>query len=136
MPTMIFINLAVKDLKKSMDFFAALGYSFNPQFTDEKAACLVISDTIFAMLLTEPFFQTFTTKKIIDAKSQVEVLTCLSANSKQEVDDVVAKAIAAGGSTPREPQDYGFMYSHGFEDLDGHIWEYAYMDMSAIPQHQ
>lgn len=136
MPTMIFVNLAVKDLKKSMDFFSALGYTFNPQFTDEKAACLVISDTIFAMLLTEPFFQTFTAKKIIDAKSQVEVLTCLSANSKQEVDDMVAKAIAAGGSTPRAAQDMGFMYSHGFQDLDGHNWEYAYMDMSAIPQHQ
>ena len=136
MPTMIFVNLAVKDLKKSMDFYSALGYSFNPQFTNEKGACLVISDTIFYMLLEEPFFQTFTTKKIIDAKKEVEVLNCLSADSKQEVDDIVAKAVAAGATTPRDPQDYGFMYSHGFEDLDGHVWEYAYMDMSQFPPAQ
>jgi predicted lactoylglutathione lyase len=133
MPTMIFVNLAVKDLKKSMDFYSHLGYSFNPQFTNDKGACLVISDTIFYMLLSEPFFQTFTTKKIIDAKKEVEVLNCLSANSKQEVDDIVAKAVAAGAILYRDPQDYGFMYSHGFEDLDGHIWEYAYMDMSQFP---
>lgn len=137
MPTMIFINLAVKDLKKSMDFFAHLGYTFNPQFTNEQAACLVINDTIFFMLVTEPFFQTFTTKKIIDAKKEVEVMNCLSANSRQEVDDVVAKAVAAGATLYREPQDYGgFMYSQGFEDLDGHIWEYAYMDMSQLPPAQ
>ncbi len=133
---MIFVNLPVKDLKKSMDFYTSLGYNFNPQFTDDKAACLVISDTIFAMLLTEPFFKTFTTKNLIDAKKDVQVLNCLSADSKQEVDDIVAKAVAAGGKTTREPQDYGFMYNHSFEDLDGHIWEYAYMDMSAMPQHQ
>src|SRR5438270_883795 len=101
MPTMIFVNLAVKDLKKSMDFYSHLGYTFNPQFTNDKGACLVISETIFAMLLTEPFFQTFTTKKIVDATKNVEVLTCLSADSKKEVDEIVAKAIAAGGITPR-----------------------------------
>jgi predicted lactoylglutathione lyase len=136
MPQMIFVNLAVKDLNKSMDFYSSLGYTFNPQFTNEKAACLVISDTIFAMLLTEPFFQTFTDKRIIDAKKEVQALNCLSAESKKEVDEIVAKAIAAGGTSPREPQDYGFMYSHSFEDLDGHIWEYAYMDMSAFPPAQ
>jgi predicted lactoylglutathione lyase len=136
MPTMIFVNLAVKDLKKSMDFFTHLGYTFNPQFTNEQGACMVVSDSIFCMLLSEPFFQTFTGKKIIDAKKEVEVLNCLSANSRQEVEDVIAKAVAAGGTLYREPQDYGWMYSNGFEDLDGHIWEYAYMDMSKFPAAQ
>ena len=134
MPQMIFVNLPVKDLKKSTEFYTSLGYSFNPQFTDEKAGCLVISDTIFVMLLTDSYFKTFTSKNVIDAKKDIQVLNCLSANSKQEVDDIVAKAVAAGGKIPREAQDYGFMYNHSFEDLDGHTWEYAYMDMSAMPQ--
>lgn len=124
----IFVNLPVKDLNKSKAFFAALGYTFNPQYTDDNAACMVISqDSIYAMLLKEDFFRTFTDKPIASAHEATEVLTCLSCESREEVDQQVAKAVAAGGKAPRTPQDYGFMYSHGFEDLDGHVWELAYM---------
>jgi len=124
----IFVNLPVTDLNKSKAFFAALGYTFNPQFTDDNAACMIISeDRIYAMLLMRDFFKTFTSKHIADAREVTEVLTCLSCESRQEVDEQVAKAVAAGGKAHRAPQDYGFMYSHGFEDLDGHIWELAYM---------
>jgi predicted lactoylglutathione lyase len=124
----IFVNLPVKNLEKSKAFFAALGYAFNPQFTDQNAACMIIADgSIYAMLLVEDFFRTFTTKPIANAKEAVEVLTCLSCDSREEVDELVRKAVAAGGTVPRAPQDYGFMYGHGFEDLDGHIWELAYM---------
>ena len=125
----IFVNLPVKDLNKSKAFFAALGYTFNPQFTDENAACMIISEgSIYAMLLTEDFFKTFTSKRIANAQAVTEVLTCLSCESREEVDGLVAKALAAGGKAPRAAQDHGFMYSHGFEDLDGHIWELAYMN--------
>jgi predicted lactoylglutathione lyase len=124
----IFVNLPVKNLEKSKAFFSALGYTFNPQFTDQNAACMIISeDSIYAMLLAEEFFKTFTAKPIAQAHEVTEVLTCLSCESRQEVDDLVSKAIAAGGKAPRAPQDHGFMYGHGFEDLDGHIWELAYM---------
>ncbi|MES2824686.1 MAG: VOC family protein [Pseudomonadota bacterium] len=133
MPKLIFVNLAVKDLEKSKTFFAALGYTFNPQYTNEVGACMVISDTIHAMLLTEPFFKTFTNKEIVDAKKATEVLICLSAESREEVDAVVRKAVNAGGRIYNDPQDHGFMYGHGFEDLDGHQWELAFMDPNAIP---
>lgn len=128
----IFVNLPVKDLPKSKMFFEALGYSFNPQFTNESGACLVISDTIYAMLLTEEFFKQFTSKEIVDAKKSTEVLVCLSTESRAEVDDLVSKAVAAGGRIYNEPQDHGFMYGHGFEDLDGHLWELAYMEPSHV----
>jgi len=128
----IFVNLPVKDLPKSKVFFEALGYSFNPQFTDENAACLVISDTIYAMLLTKDFFKRFTSKEIVDAKKSTEVLVCLSTESRAEVDDLVQKAVAAGGRIYNEPQDHGFMYGHGFEDLDGHQWELAFMEPSHV----
>lgn len=129
----IYINLPVRDLPRSKEFFGALGYSFNPQFTNEQGACMVISDDIYAMLLTEPFCQTFTGKPLADARKSTEVLICLSCNSRAEVDALVAKAKAAGGSVPRASVDHGFMYQHGFEDPDGHIWELAYMDMAACP---
>jgi predicted lactoylglutathione lyase len=132
-PQMIFVNLPVKDLPASKAFFNALGYTFNPQFTNDKGACMVISDTIFAMLLVEPFFQGFSGKPVADTRLVNEVLLCLSCDSRAEVDALVAKALAAGGTAPRPPQDQGFMYSHGFEDLDGHVWELACMDMSAAP---
>ena len=132
MQKQIFVNLAVKDLDKSKAFFEKLGYSFNPQFTNQDAACMVISDTIYAMLLTEPFFKGFTPKEMVDAKKATEVLVCLSAASRAEVDEVVRKAVAAGGRIYNEPQDHGFMYGHGFEDLDGHLWEFAYMEPSHI----
>ena len=130
----IFVNLPVKDLQRTKEFFAALGYTFNPQFTNEQAACMVVSDAIYVMLLVESFFQTFTKKPIADASKVTEVLTCLSCESREQVDELVAKAVAAGGKTPNAPQDYGFMYSHGFEDPDGHIWELMYMDPSAAGQ--
>ncbi|RJG11753.1 VOC family protein [Massilia cavernae] len=124
----IFVNLPVKDLAKSKEFFSALGYTFNPQFTDENAACMIISEnSIYAMLLVRDYFKTFTSKPVASAHEVTEVLTCLSCESREEVDGLVAKALAAGGKAPRAAQDYGFMYSHGFEDLDGHIWELAYM---------
>ena len=129
----IYVNLPVRDLERSKAFFGALGYSFNPQFTNEQGACMVISDDIYAMLLTEPFCQTFTSKPLADARQTTEVLICLSCASRAEVDQLVAKARAAGGTVPRASQDHGFMYQHGFEDLDGHIWELAYMDMAACP---
>lgn len=129
----IYINLPVRDLPRSKDFFAALGYGFNAQFTDEKAACLVISQDICVMLLIEPFFAGFTGKPVADARKSTEVLLCLSCESREEVDAMVKKAWAAGGTVPRTAVDHGFMYQHGFEDPDGHIWELAYMDMSAFP---
>ena len=131
----IFVNLPVADLPKSKAFFEALGLTINPQFTNEQAACVVISESIYAMLLVKDFFKGFTTKPIADAKTTTEALVCLSCESRAEVDSVVAKALAAGGTAPRPPQDHGFMYGHGFEDLDGHIWELMYMDLSAAPPH-
>jgi predicted lactoylglutathione lyase len=128
MSKQIFVNLPVKDLDKSKAFFNALGYHFNPQFTNEKGACMVIADgSIYAMLLTEAFFATFIDKPIVQAKEATEVLVCLSCDSREEVDDLVAKAVAAGGHTPRPAQDHGFMYAQAFEDLDGHIWELVWM---------
>lgn len=124
----IFVNLPVKDLNKSKAFFSALGYTFNPQFTNESGACMIISDnSIYAMLLTEEFFKTFTDKQIAKAHEVTEVLNCLSCESREEVDSLVAKALAAGGKAPRPPQDHGFMYAHSFEDLDGHTWELVHM---------
>lgn len=131
MPQMIFVNLPVKDLEKSMAFFEALGFSFNPQFTDDTAACMVISDTIFAMLLTHEKFASFSPKPIADTSQSLEVLTALSRDSREAVDEIVAAALAAGGTTFSEPKDYGFMYAHGFQDLDGHVWEVMWMDEGA-----
>ena len=128
----IFVNLPVKDLKKSMAFFGKLGFTFNTQFTDETAACMVVSEDIYAMLLTHDKFKNFTPKQICDATTSTEVLVCLSASNRDEVNELVRKAVAAGGTTYNEPQDYGFMYGHGFQDLDGHIWELAFMEPSAI----
>ena len=129
----IYVNLAVADLPKSRAFFERLGFAFEPKFSNEQGACLILGENIFAMLLTKDFFKTFTGKPLSDPSRSTEVLLCLSCESRAEVDALVAKAIAAGGSAPRAPQDHGFMYGHGFEDLDGHIWELAYMDMSAAP---
>lgn len=123
----IFVNIAIGDMQKSQAFFQQLGFTFNPQFTNDQGACMVISDDIYAMLLTREFFQGFTSKPLVDATQATEVLICLSCESRAEVDDLVARAVAAGGTAPREPQDHGFMYAHGFEDLDGHIWELVHM---------
>ncbi|MNS28194.1 Glyoxalase-like domain protein [compost metagenome] len=129
----IFVNIAISDMQKSQDFFKKLGFTFNPDFTNEQGACMVISDDIYAMLLTRDFFQGFTGKPLVDAKEATEVLICLSCESRAEVDDLVARARAAGGAVPREPQDHGFMYAHGFEDLDGHIWELVHMAPGEVP---
>lgn len=126
MATEIFVNLPVKNLERSMAFFTRLGYTFNPQYTNEEAACMVVSGNIFVMLLTEDKFKTFTPKSICDTDKYTEVLICLSAESRENVDETVGKAVAAGGSIYNEPQDCGFMYGHGFQDLDGHIWELFY----------
>ncbi|GEC90358.1 VOC family protein [Brevibacillus formosus] len=130
----IFVNLPVKDLNKSIDFFTAIGYEFNPQFTDQNAACLVIGENIFAMLLVEEFFQTFTKKELTDATRSTEVIVALSADSKEQVDEIVNKALAAGATPSNDPVDHGFMYSWSFQDLDGHLWEFLYMDQGAVPQ--
>jgi predicted lactoylglutathione lyase len=128
MKTQIFVNLPVKDLQRSNAFFKDLGFELNPKFSDERASCVILGDNIYAMLLVESFFQTFTNKTISDAKKSTEVLVCLSCESRAKVDELVKKAVAAGGRAPREPQDQGFMYGHGFEDLDGHIWELMFME--------
>ena len=130
----IYVNLPVKDLERSKAFFGALGFSFNPQFTNQDAACMVVSDDIYVMLLTEPFFQGFTKKPIADAKKSTEVLLCLSCDSRAAVDEMAARAKAAGGAWPNEPKDHGFMYQHGFEDLDGHMWELAYIEGMPVQQ--
>jgi uncharacterized protein len=133
MPTKIFVNLPVKDLNKSKAFFEGLGFSFNPQFTDENAACMVISDTIYSMLLMESYFKTFTNKAISDATKSTEAIITLDASSREEVSRIVAKAKELGGTIYREPQDHGWMYQHSFADLDGHQWEFVYMDETQLP---
>jgi predicted lactoylglutathione lyase len=130
----IFVNLPVKDLPASRKFFDALGYSFNPDFSNDKGACMVVSENIYVMLLTEPFFATFTRKTVADAKQSTEVLICLSAASRAAVDALVEKAWKAGGTVTSEPQDHGFMYGHGFADLDGHQWEVMYMEPGGKPE--
>ena len=130
----IFINLPIKELARSTRFFGALGFSFNPQFTNEKATCMIISEEAFVMLLVEPFFKGFTPRPIADATKTTEVLLCLSADSRDAVDGQVDKAVAAGGKAdPTPTQDFGFMYGRSFEDPDGHIWEVMWMDPTAIP---
>jgi len=133
MAKQIFVNLPVKDLKKSMGFFTKLGFTFNPQFTDDNAACMIIGENIYSMLLMEKFFKGFTKKEISDAKKTTEVLIAIDANSRQEVDDIVNKAVDAGGTIYRDPDDHGWMYSHSFADLDGHQWEVLYMDTNKMP---
>ena len=134
MPQMIFVNLPVKDLEASKSFWSKLGYSFNPQFSDDTTACLVISDTIFAMLLTEPRFKEFTApgKEIADATKSSEVLIALSAESREKVDELADGALAAGGSPAKDPIDYGTMYGRSFSDVDGHHWEVVWMDPAVV----
>jgi uncharacterized protein len=133
MSTQVFINLPVADLPKSLAFFEALGYARNAQFSNDSGACIVISDTINVMLLTHARFRDFTPKAICDTSKAVEVLLNLSCESREQVDGLVARALAAGGSTYDAPEDLGFMYSHSFVDLDGHGW--GLFHMSAMPEH-
>ena len=123
----IFINLPVADLPRSLAFFEALGFSSNPQFTDDTAACIVISEIIHVMLLTRSKFSEFTSKSICDTAASIEVINCLSCSSRAEVDELVAKALVAGGASYAEAKDYGFMYQHSFTDPDGHHWELVHL---------
>ncbi len=127
----IFVNLPVKDLPASMEFFGKLGFQLNEQFTNDNAACLVVTDNIFVMLLREDFFQTFTKKEVADATRVTEVLSAFSVETKEAVDELLALALEAGGNEAREAQDLDFMYARSFEDLDGHIWEIVWMDPRA-----
>lgn len=133
MATKVFINLPVKDLDKSKAFFEGMGYSLNPMFTDENAASVVITDNITVALLEESYFKTFTKKEISDAKESTEVLIALDAGSREEVKQIVAKAKELGATIYSEPQDHGWMYQHSFADLDGHQWEFMYVDETQMP---
>jgi predicted lactoylglutathione lyase len=128
----LFVNIAVRDLKKSMDFFSSLGFTFNPQFTDDKAACMIVNEDAYFMLLSDPFFRSFTKREPCDTTKSNEAFLALSCASRAEVDEMVKKAIAAGGKNAMPPQDHGFMYGWSFYDLDGHHWEVMWMDPAAI----
>jgi predicted lactoylglutathione lyase len=130
--TKIFVNLPVKDLNKTIEFFTKLGFKFNPQFTDENATCMIVGEDIFVMLLVEKFFKTFTKKEICDTSKNTEVIVALSVEGREKVDQMINRAIEAGGRESREPQDHGWMYGRSFEDINGHIWEIIYMDESAL----
>lgn len=129
---LIFVNLSVRDLQKSMQFFSSLGFTFNPEFTDEKAACMIVSDKAYVMLLSEPFFRGFTKNEVCDTSKATEALLALSCESKAEVDEIVRKAIDAGGRHAMDSTDHGFMYAWSFYDLDGHHWEVLWMDPNAV----
>lgn len=130
----IFVNLAVKDLNKSIEFFTKLGFTFNPQFTDDKATCMIIAENIFAMLLVDQFFKSFIDTEICDTKKSTEVLVALSFDSREEVNEMYDKAITNGGKQQREHQEMGWMLQKSFKDLDGHIWEMIFMDVEAMPK--
>ena len=132
MITNIFVNLPVKDLNKTVEFFTKLGFTFNPQFTDENATCMIVGKDIFVMLLVEKFFKTFTKKEISDTTKNTEAIVALSAQSREEVDQMMEKVLGAGGREVRDPQDHGWMYGRSFEDINGHLWEIFYMDESAM----
>lgn len=129
----LFVNLAVRDLNRSKLFFTALGFEFDPRFTDDKAACMVVSDAAYVMLLLEPFFKTFTKRELCDTSTRTEGLFAVECTSRAEVDALVRKALAAGGSRAMDSQDQGFMYGSSFYDLDGHHWEVFWMDPTAMP---
>jgi predicted lactoylglutathione lyase len=136
MSTKIFVNLPVKDLNRSIEFFTKLGYTFNQQFTDENATCMIIGEDIFVMLLVEKFFKSFTPNEIADTSKSTESIICLSADSKEDVNALVNKARDAGATIYRDAHDQGFMYNHSFRDLDGHLWEIMWMDMAAFTDAQ
>ncbi|MBA2418301.1 MAG: VOC family protein [Nocardioidaceae bacterium] len=130
MSRMIFVNLPVENLDKSVDFFTQLGFTFNPQFTDESATCMILSDQAFVMLLVKDRFSDFTNKQIADTSTTTEAIFAISAESRDEVDEIVDKALAAGGQRSNDPMDEGFMYGWSFQDIDGHLWEVIWMDPS------
>lgn len=126
------MNLPVKDLNETVDFFTKLGFAFNPQFTDENATCMIVNNDIFVMLLVEKFFKTFTKKELCDTIKDTEVIVALSTESREKVDQMINKVIEAGGKEHRKPQDHGWMYGRSFEDINGHLWEVIYMDKNAL----
>lgn len=128
------MNLPVKDLAKTVEFFTALGFSFNPDFTDENASCMIVNDDAFVMLLVESYFKTFTTKTVADARSSSEAIMSFSLESREAVDGLVRTALTSGGTPSEEAQDYGFMYTHSFQDPDGHLWEVFWMDPAGPPK--
>lgn len=134
MPQAIYVNLPVADLRRAMDFFKGLGFAFNLQFTNEQAAALVISETIFVMLHTPASFRRFTQKAIADTAKTTEAILALQVESRERVNALMQRALKSGGREPREPEDHGFMYGRAFEDLDGHIWEVFWMDVGLLPQ--
>ncbi|MFZ0281366.1 MAG: VOC family protein [Bacteroidales bacterium] len=134
MEAKLFVNLPVRDLQKTKDFFSGLGFSYNPQFSDDKAACMIINGDSNVMLLTEDFFKSFTKKGIVNAHNCTEVLTSISAESRDRVNEIVNKAISLGATEARDPDDYGYMYTRSFNDPDGHIWEVAWMDLQSFPK--
>jgi predicted lactoylglutathione lyase len=136
MTTQIFVNLAVKDLSRTVEFFKKLGFAFNPQFTDENATCMIINDNIFVMLLVEKFFKTFTKKEICDTTKDTEVIIALSTESREKVDEMMQHVFEAGGKESREPQDHGWMYGRSFQDINGHLWEIIYMDEKALKNNE
>jgi uncharacterized protein len=131
MATQIFVNLPVKDLDRTMEFFKRLDFAFDPRFTNQDAACMIAGENIYVMLLVDAFFLTFTKKALCNTATSIESIVCLSVESRARVDELIARAVAAGAAVPRAPQDYGFMYGHSFEDLDGHLWELVYMEPDA-----
>jgi predicted lactoylglutathione lyase len=133
---MLFTNLAVEDLDRSVEFFTKLGFTFNPQFTDETATCMVVGSDAFVMLLVRDRFKDFTKKEIADSRSRIEAILAFSVESRERVDEVADTALASGGAPANDPQDYGFMYSRSFEDPDGHTWEAMWMDPAAPPPHE
>ena len=136
MTTQIFVNLPVKDLNRTVEFFKRLGFTFNPQFTDENATCMIINDNIFVMLLVEKFFKTFTKKEICDTTKDTEVIIALSTESREKVDEMMQNVFEAGGKESREPQDHGWMYGRSFQDINGHLWEIIYMDEKALKNNE
>ena len=136
MTTQIFVNLPVKDLSRTVEFFKKLGFAFNAQFTDENATCMIINDNIFVMLLVEKFFKSFTKKEICDTTKDTEVIIALSTKSREKVDEMMQKVFKAGGKESREPQDHGWMYGRSFQDINGHLWEIIYMDEKALKNNE
>ena len=130
----IFVNLPVKDLNKTIEFFAKLGFKFNPKFTDKNATCMIVGENIFAMLLVEKLFKTFIKKEIADAHKTTESIIGITAESRNEVDNLLKKAMSAGAKPANNPYDHGWVYGASFHDLDGHIWEVFYMDESKMPE--
>ena len=133
---MIFVNLAVKDLGRAVDFFTELGFSFDPRFTDETATCMIVSDQAFVMLLVEDRFRDFTKNELADPTTHTEAILAVSAESREAVDELADKALAAGGSPANDPMEYGFMYGRSFNDPDGHLWEVAWMDPAALEERE